>query len=260
MMWRSWCRAGRRCGARPHRGERVPRVCRRRIGERAGRVRQQAPADHAGHADPHRPRQPGFHQRGAGQRAARAARGSGRLPPASGRGHRQRSADQSRRQPDGGGRPGPVGLALRPGLGPQRSRAARLRRTGRAEHPRGRRPDHSRQHQRRLRPAAVHARRSRLVPVRVAQCAEQRQHAVRRRYRDSHRRRVAGQGHRVPQGRRAELRPAGRGRHLPKGIALPVAVELAGNYVLPAGWCWARTCTTATARWPGAPARCRRPT
>ena len=67
-------------------------------------------------------------------------------------------------------------------------------------------------------------------------------------------------GHRVPQGRRAELRPAGRGRHLPKGIALPVAVELAGNYVLPAGWCWARTCTTATARWPGAPARCRRPT
>ena len=47
---------------------------------------------------------------------------------------------------------------------------------------------------------------------------------------------------------------------LPKGIALPVAVELAGNYVLPAGWCWARTCTTATARWPGAPARCRRPT
>ena len=121
------------------------------------------------------------------------------------------------------------------GLGPQRSRAARLRRTGRAEHPRGRRPDHSRQHQRRLRPAAVHARRSRLVPVRVAQCAEQRQHAVRRRYRDSHRRRVAGQGHRVPQGRRAELRPAGRGRHLAKGIALPVAVELAGNYVLPAG-------------------------
>ena len=66
MMWRSWCRAGRRCGARPHRGERVPRVCRRRIGERAGRVRQQAPADHAGHADPHRPRQPGFHQRGVG--------------------------------------------------------------------------------------------------------------------------------------------------------------------------------------------------
>ena len=40
--------------------------------------------------------------------------------------------------------------------------------------------------------------------------------------------------------------PAG-GVTLPKGIALPVAVGLAGNYVLPAGWCWARTCTTATA-------------
>ena len=58
--------------ARPHRGERVPRVCRRRIGERAGRVRQQAPADHAGHADPHRPRQPGFHQRGVGSNELRA--------------------------------------------------------------------------------------------------------------------------------------------------------------------------------------------
>ena len=124
---------------------------------------------------------------------------------------------------------------------------------------RGRRPDHSRQHQRRLRPAAVHARRSRLVPVRVAQCAEQRQHAVRRRYRDSHRRRVAGQGHRVPKGAVLNYDLPAEGVTCPRA-RLAGGGELAGNYVLPAGWCWARTCTTATARWPGAPARCRRPT
>ena len=103
---------------------------------------------------------------------------------------------------------------LRYGPGSDRNDpAARLRRTGRAEHPRGRRPDHSRQHQRRLAPppSTPDDQGWYLFEWRNAQ---NRQHAVRRRYRDSHRRRVAGQGHRVPQGRRAELRPAGRGRHL----------------------------------------------
>ena len=145
------------------------------------------------------------------------------------------------------------------GLGPQRSRAAR-RRTGRAEHPRGRRPDHSRQHQRRLRPppSTPDDQGWYLFEWRNAQ--------------NNGNTPFGGdivipidgvsldKGTVFPKGAVLNYDLPAEGVTLPKGIALPVAVELAGNYVLPAGWCWARTCTTATARWPGAPARCRRPT
>ena len=216
-------------GREDRRGECLPHLRRRAAGFHARRDGPQAATDHA--EIPRRDRRPQrrLHRQGAGQcLAVGTPRRPGQLPPAPGRGDRERPAEQPERRPHGGRRPRPLGLPLRPRGPPRRSGAARLRRARQAGDPRGRRTQRARQHQRRLRAAAGHAGRRGL---------DARRRALRRRPRHrAHRRRDARHRHPLSRGRHPQLQRgrephhAARRHRAARGRGAASAVEPAGRH------------------------------